>query len=124
MYKFSDMVYELMLSMHAQQKEYEDSQFPSTIIETVSKALSVKKVDVISPSRKREHVDARHIISFILVNHSSLSSREVGEMLGGRDHSTALMSAKAYQEAIDSKDKKFLAKVELVKAELKEGLCI
>ena len=124
MYKLSDAINELMLSMHAQQKEYNSRQLPNTIISAVSKALSLEYDDVVSHCRKRELVDARHIISFILAKNSELNLREIGELLGGRDHTTVIASVNAYQLFIDSRDKKFIEKIELVKAELKEGLCV
>lgn len=124
MYKLSDMMLELMASMHAQQKEYEAPQLTETILSSVARALSLKVSDIVSPSRKSELAEARQIISFILEKHSTLSFREIGQILGGRDHSTILVASRTCQDHLHTKDKKFMAKIELVKAELSEGLCI
>ena len=47
---------------------------------------------VVSNSRKKQYAEARHIICDILHNHVQCTLREIGELLGGRDHTTVINS--------------------------------
>lgn len=43
---------------------------------------------VLSAKRTRSHVECRQMISFILRKHYNISCKQVGLLLGNRDHST------------------------------------
>lgn len=124
MYKLSDLVQDLKMSMHAQQTELTDYKAGEDIIRMVCMALEVNVSDVKSQSRNRELADARHIICYILRRHTTLSARQIGNKLGGRDHSTVLGSVITCQEFIDSHNKDFLKKIEAVNSYLSQDLCI
>lgn len=71
--------------------------------------------EVISKTKVREVVLVRHILCFILRQHTSLSLKSIGQKLGNRDHSTVIhginrvlndLSCKGYSE-----DKIFILKV-------------
>lgn len=131
MYKFSDLVHDLKMLMYAQSPLYtqnaqfnDDTQTGNYFIKTVCKALEVKEADVVSPNRKQELSDARHIICFALRKHTTLTARQIGKMLGDRNHSTVLSSAITCQEFIDNDDSKIIRKIALINNHLPEYLCI
>jgi hypothetical protein len=67
------------------------------IIDYVSERYMVSFDDLQSKSRKQEIVEPRQVIHWMVRNHvcfNRLSLDAVGEMVGGRDHSTVLHSCK------------------------------
>jgi len=67
------------------------------IIDYVSERYMVSFDDLQSKSRKQEIVEPRQVIHWMVRNHvcfNRLSLDAVGEMVGGRDHSTVLHSVK------------------------------
>ena len=63
---------------------------PKKIIEIVSEFYDLKEKDILSPSRKKEIVDPRHIAMFLLRKELKCSYPFIGRKFGGKDHSTAI----------------------------------
>jgi len=57
-------------------------------------ALGVPWKKVVSPIRRRDYVEVRQLISYYL-KHKGWTYREIGEFLGGRDHSTSVYAVKS-----------------------------
>lgn len=89
----------------------------STILESIIEQTGVPLRNITSQSRKAVFVEARHIAAGLLREHTNLTLKEIGTLIGGRDHSTMLYSIKTYNRFMDI-DKTFREKVEKIKAKL------
>ena len=63
---------------------------PEAVLEAVCRQFTVSLSQIKGPSRARDITYARHIAMYLLRQHGSRSLVEVGQLLGGRDHSTVL----------------------------------
>jgi chromosomal replication initiator protein len=77
---------------------------PLLIIEEVAKYFSFSTEDLVSPSRARPLVRARHIAAYLMRECTGLSLVDVGELLGGRDHTTILNSISKVEQWMRSRD--------------------
>lgn len=60
------------------------------IANEIATYYKVSLSDLISSSRKQQHVYARHMLMYISKNNYNLTIKFIGDNLGGRDHSTVL----------------------------------
>ncbi len=67
---------------------------PSQILNIVSKNFNLELADMKSKSRKRSLVVARGVAMHLIKKHLKLSLKEIGFLLGKRDHTTVLNSVK------------------------------
>ncbi|HXV26650.1 MAG TPA: chromosomal replication initiator protein DnaA [Candidatus Paceibacterota bacterium] len=63
---------------------------PQAILKTVADFYSISLADLTKRSRKKEVVKPRQVAMFLLREEVSLSFPEIGQKLGGRDHSTVI----------------------------------
>jgi len=63
---------------------------PNQIISSVSKYFSVKRQDLIGKSRKAQIVLPRQILMYLLRTELNIPLKKVGDILGGRDHTTII----------------------------------
>ncbi len=63
---------------------------PQTILKSVADFYSISLADLVKRSRKKEVVKPRQIAMFLLREETKLSFPEIGQKLGGRDHSTVI----------------------------------
>jgi chromosomal replication initiator protein len=63
---------------------------PVKVISTVAKYFDYKNKDVLGDSRKADLVKARHITMYILRNTLGIQLTKIGEIMGGRDHTTIM----------------------------------
>lgn len=63
---------------------------PQVILKSVADFYSVSPNDLLKRSRKKEVVRPRQIAMFLLREETKLSFPEIGQKLGGRDHSTVI----------------------------------
>jgi chromosomal replication initiator protein len=63
---------------------------PQTILKNVADFYSISMSDLVKRSRKKEIVRPRQIAMFLLREEAKLSFPEIGQKLGGRDHSTVI----------------------------------
>ncbi|MFZ2152823.1 MAG: chromosomal replication initiator protein DnaA [Microgenomates group bacterium] len=66
---------------------------PRHIISVCAKQFNLKTSDLCGNSRQKDLVTARHITAYLLLNEIHLPLKEVGHLLGGRDH-TSIMHAR------------------------------
>jgi chromosomal replication initiator protein len=78
------------------------SKSAESIIETVILFLGVKKDSLKEKSRLRHIVEARQISMFLIKKHTNLSLTEIGNLFGGRDHTTSIHSINKVQDMIDT----------------------
>ena len=63
---------------------------PQVILKTVADFYNITSTDLTKRSRKKEVVRPRQIAMYLLREEVSLSFPEIGQKLGGRDHSTVI----------------------------------
>lgn len=63
------------------------------LLSVCAKHFNIKTGDLCGSSRKKELVTARHITAYLLLNELKIPLKEVGDLLGGRDH-TSIMHAR------------------------------
>ncbi len=66
---------------------------PESILEMVCDEVKVSLEDIKSDSRKREISEARQIAMFLLRHYTDLSLPKIGNLLGGKDHTTVMYAA-------------------------------
>lgn len=62
---------------------------PESIIQACSEHYGVSEEDMISESRKRAFVQARHMAMYLMTKHTGLTLREIGNLFC-RDHTTVI----------------------------------
>ena len=77
--------------------------------------ISVDKLR--AKTRKRPVVIARQLSMFLAKNLTNKSLKSIGEMFGGRDHSTVIYSCRAVQDMMDT-DREFRSTVEGLEKQL------
>lgn len=63
---------------------------PQTILKAVADFYNISAADLLKRSRKKEVVKPRQVAMFLLRDETKLSFPEIGQKLGGRDHSTVI----------------------------------
>ncbi len=66
---------------------------PNTILNAVCKYYSINKSDIKGPSRTRNYVIPRQIAMYLLKEMTGTPLIAIGELLGGRDHTTIMHGA-------------------------------
>ena len=66
---------------------------PRHVISVCAKFFNIKTSDLCGDSRKKDLVTARHITAYLLLTEVKIPLEEVGQLLGGRDH-TSIMHAR------------------------------
>ncbi|MBI2062235.1 MAG: chromosomal replication initiator protein DnaA [Candidatus Yanofskybacteria bacterium] len=63
---------------------------PQTVLKSVADFYSISSADLVKRSRKKEIVKPRQVAMYLLREETKLSFPEIGQKLGGRDHSTVI----------------------------------
>ncbi|MBX4189811.1 chromosomal replication initiator protein DnaA [Candidatus Parcubacteria bacterium] len=63
---------------------------PQSVLKSVADFYNISLADLVKRSRKKEVVKPRQIAMFLLREETKLSFPEIGQKLGGRDHSTVI----------------------------------
>jgi len=74
------------------------------IMQVVANECGVTVSDIIGRSRKREKVDARHILCAILKQHFDYKLNKIGEIIDGRDHTTIIHAVNTYKDRFKNED--------------------
>ncbi|MCC6405033.1 MAG: chromosomal replication initiator protein DnaA [Candidatus Yanofskybacteria bacterium] len=76
---------------------------PQVILKTVADFYNISSADLTKRSRKKEVVKPRQVAMFLLREEIKLSFPEIGQKLGGRDHSTVIHACEKIkkEEGID-----------------------
>ena len=80
------------------------------ILETVCNHYGVTQQNVFSKSRKREFVQVRQISMYLAQKYTKMPASRIGQLIGGRDHSTVLHSCSAVEQRLKV-DKAFLSEL-------------
>lgn len=84
------------------------------ILETVCNHYGVTQQNVFSKSRKRQLVQVRQISMYLAQKYTKMPASRIGQLIGGRDHSTVLHSCTAVEQRmkVDSSFKDELNSIE------------
>jgi len=77
---------------------------PNVAISACADSFGVTIEDIISKTREQSVVFARHAFCLMVRKFTRLPLREIGELLGGRDHATILHSVKTATNLIEYDD--------------------
>lgn len=88
------------------------------ITNAVLKYFEQPKSVIYSKSRIRAHVIVRQVTAFFLRRETDLSFKEIGLLLGGKDHSTAMHCVRAVKDLIDIDDEIMKSHIHKIKSML------
>lgn len=74
---------------------------PIKVISTVAKYFDYRNKDLLGTSRKADLVVARHIAMFILRDTLNIQLEKVGELMGGRDHTTVMHAVEKMKDEVN-----------------------
>jgi|688.fasta_scaffold235326_6 chromosomal replication initiator protein len=75
------------------------------VMDAVCETYCVNIEQIRSKSRQRKIVEARHVISWVLVRKMGMTLAEVGKtFLGGRDHTTVINSLNRFNDIYDTEE--------------------
>ena len=80
---------------------------PKMILEETAQYFSLSTGDLLSKSRSRPLTQARHIAMYLMRECTGLSLVKIGELFGGRDHTTALHGIKKIEAEMQARDATF-----------------
>lgn len=82
-------------------KRIEKKVRPIQLISAVAKHFDFKNKDIVGKSRRADLVLARHIAIYLLRGELGLQLTKVGELMGGRDHTTIMHAEDKIKQEID-----------------------
>ncbi len=80
---------------------------PQLILEETAQYFTLSIGDLLSKSRSRPLTQARHIAMYLMRECTGLSLVKIGEIFGGRDHTTALHGIKKIESEMQARDATF-----------------
>jgi chromosomal replication initiator protein len=80
---------------------------PQLIMEETAQYFSLSTSDLVSKSRSRPLTHARHIAMYLMRECTGLSLVKIGEIFGGRDHTTALHGINKIEQDMRGRDQTF-----------------
>jgi len=92
------------------------------IANEVIKVTRVSMDDVLSHSRKIELVTTRQLISFYARRLTKATYSEIGQKLGGRDHTTIISNIRRITDLLEGGDKRMSELVKKLNRRLKEAV--
>ncbi len=94
---------------------------PKQLIELVAEFYDIAVSDLIGNSRKKELVVPRQIVMYLMREELNASYPNIGQELGGRDHTTAIHACNKIAKEINSNEK-ISRDVELIKQKIYNSL--
>ena len=88
------------------------------ILEKVCGHFNVPQQQVFSKSRKRDYVLVRQVSMYLAQKYTKMPASRIGQLIGGRDHSTVLHSCSAIEERLRV-DKAFSAEISSIENSFK-----
>ena len=77
---------------------------PSQVVETVSKFYNLSVKELVSAARNRELVQPRQVAMYLIRQETDASLPEIGNLLGGRDHTTVIHGIERVKERLEAED--------------------
>ena len=93
---------------------------PELLLNLVTETFETSIRDLCGRRRKREIVIPRQVAMFLLRNEIGLNFADIGEILGGRDHTTVMHGCDAIKGKLDSGDSYLRSSIRTIRRELYE----
>jgi len=77
---------------------------PSQVIETVAKFYNISVAEMVSPARNKELVQPRQVAMYLIRQETDASLLEIGNLLGGRDHTTVLHGIERIKDRLETEE--------------------
>lgn len=90
------------------------------ILIAVSKFYVVPRIQIISQRRKANIVRPRHVAMYLAREMTELSLPQIGQRLGGRDHTTCLAGAQKITQMLESGDVKLAGEIMIIRQWLED----
>jgi chromosomal replication initiator protein len=84
--------------------QHEAEISPQLILDETAQYFGISREDLISANRSRPLTNARHIAMYLLRENTGQSLVKIGELCGGRDHSTALYGINQVEKKMRARD--------------------
>jgi len=94
---------------------------PDNIIETICSFYNIKSTQLKGAKRDSFLVGPRHICMFLLKEETRMTFVEIGNLLGGRDHTTVMHAVDKIREMITLSEKT-KEEIQFIKRKIKENL--
>ena len=88
------------------------------ILDKVCQHYGVPQQHVFSKSRKRDYVQVRQVSMYLAQKYTKMPASRIGQLIGGRDHSTVLHSCQAIEQRLKI-DKAFLEEMNSIEQSFK-----
>lgn len=96
---------------------------PDTVIDIVCQYYNIKPTQLRGAKRDSIFVRPRHMCMFLLKEDVRLTLLEIGNLLGGRDHTTVMHGVDKIRLLLDSQETRVLSEITLLRTKLsQEGL--
>jgi chromosomal replication initiator protein len=92
---------------------------PSKILEIVAAEGEITVDALIGPNRSQKNAEPRQVAMYLLRHLTDASLPQIGDVLGGRDHSTVMYSIDKIQEKMKN-DQKFSSRVKQIEARIQD----
>lgn len=103
--KGTDITAEFVLKLLGEQTPPSGKVHPDEVINVVCKYYDVKPTQLKGPKRDASLVRARHVVMFLLKKELNLTFVEIGNLLGGRDHTTIMHGVEKLELQVLEKSK-------------------
>ena len=70
------------------------------ILDRVCRHYGISQQSVFSKSRRRDHVQVRQVSMYLVQKHTRMPASRIGQLIGGRDHSTVIHSCQAVAQRL------------------------
>lgn len=93
-----------VISILSKNKQTKSISRPDSIIEAICDYYNIKTTQLKGVRRESRLVGPRHICMFLLKEESGLTFVEIGNLLGGRDHSTVMHGVEKIRKSVENSD--------------------
>lgn len=112
---------ELILSVLGKPRDEASPRLaPDDIVQTICNFYNIKTTQIKGAKRDAFLVKPRHICMFFLKEEAGLTFVEIGNLLGGRDHTTVMHAVEKVRELLEKQDK-VNEEILFIKKKIKEG---
>ncbi|MPN04399.1 Chromosomal replication initiator protein DnaA [bioreactor metagenome] len=78
---------------------------PERVMDVVASAFGISKEKMLSRERTREAALPRQVVMYLLREEANVSLPQIGEVLGGRDHTTVIYACEKVADMIERDDR-------------------
>lgn len=96
---------------------------PDSVIDTICSFYNIKQTQLKGDKRNSYLVGPRHICMYLLKEEAGLAYVEIGNLLGGRDHSTVIHGVEKVRKNLENSDK-IRGEISFIKRKLKEDFSL